>query len=584
MQLAQLPCTRPRPRPAGARWASAVGLGLVLLGAGCGPLAPGGKSARLHYVITVDADAGAGAIVEVTATGAVPRGFRMLLPPQGRRRQLQPLLAQPAPGAAAGDAVSAAATVVRYRVAAPDQPHSGAGFACYRGFELLAQPAGMQPSKLDSITLEFRLPDGETVVAPLALLVNDPDAPARGPMAITHDEFDTLLESYVALGDYRVRVVPPVLGRLPPIIWGRRSLGATSENELLDLVSRLLSAHVDALGPDRLEIPLSVVVDYPYVGHGFAGNATGRSIDLRLSRDLGATESPGLVRLVSHELAHFWLGGAFRFPRVEDHWFVEGAADYYGLRGRVATGLTSAEQAGDELADKWYELAGNRWLHEPMEDLGRHYANDPEAFTASYARGCVTAWALDWRAHALERPSLAAALMVDARDQEHLPMRQLLAVHLRGPAWKPGTLGEDPGSIVGQLLGPEPEIAVTGALGDAGLAYRAVPTQGLTFGLERFEPGTTRLLSVPAGTPARSAGVKPGDAIREVDGVPVDDTVDLEHAIERSYARPAYKLEGMEFTYERAGTFDRVRLFAAPEVRPMWVDANGERALKIFPE
>ena len=162
-------------------------------------------------------------------------------------------------------------------------------------------------------------------------------------------------------------------------------------------------------------------------------------------------------------------------------------------------------------------------------------------------------------------------------------MRLLLTAHLRGPDWKPGTLGEDPGAIVGELTGPAPEVAFLGVLEDAGLAYHAVPTEGLTFGLERFEPGTTRLVAVPDGSPARSAGVRPGDAIREVDGLPVDDTVDLQRAIERSYARPSYKLEGMEVTYERAGTFDRVRLFAAPELRPSWIAPDGARATRVFP-
>ena len=45
----------------------------------------------------------------------------------------------------------------------------------------------------------------------------------------------------------------------------------------------------------------------------------------------------------------------------------------------------------------------------------------------------------------------------------------------------------------------------------------------------------------------------------------VFDTVELQNAMERSYARPAYKLDGMEVTYERAGAEDRVRLFAAPQ-------------------
>ncbi len=545
-------------------------LAVLLLGGsfGCGPLAPARQSVRLDYVITVPADPGAGAEVEVTATGAVPKGFRLVLPPQGRRREMHSIVAGQS---------------VRYHAVAPVEPHSGPGFACWRGFELLAQPAGEQPAQLDSITLTFHLPEGVTVVAPLAQLAADPAAPTRGPVVIDHPEFDTLLESYVAVGDYDVRVLPAVSERLPPIVWGRRGIGETTESELLALVGRVLEAHVDALGPDRLEVPLSVVVSYPYTGHGFAGNATGRSIDLRLSRDLGPDDSPGLVRLVAHELAHFWLGGAFRFPKAEDHWFVEGAADYYGLRARVAAGLTSEEQAADELAGKWCELAGNRWLHEPMEDLGRSFDRDPEAFTASYARGCVTTWALDWRAHQLGRPSVAQALRAGGTEASHPPMRLLLTAHLRGPAWKPGALGEDPGTIVGELIGPAPEVAFLGALDDAGLSYRAVPTQGLTFGLERFEPGTTRLLAVPDGSPARSAGVRPGDEIREVDGRPVDDTVDLQVAIERSYARPSYKLEGMEVTYERAGTYERVRLFATPEVRPMWTDREGLRATRVFP-
>jgi len=39
----------------------------------------------------------------------------------------------------------------------------------------------------------------------------------------------------------------------------------------------------------------------------------------------------------------------------------------------------------------------------------------------------------------------------------------------------------------------------------------------------------------------------------------------------------------MEVTYERAGTYERVRLFAAPEVRPMWTDMEGLRATRVFP-
>jgi S1-C subfamily serine protease len=88
---------------------------------------------------------------------------------------------------------------------------------------------------------------------------------------------------------------------------------------------------------------------------------------------------------------------------------------------------------------------------------------------------------------------------------------------------------------------------------------------------------------VPSGSPAQSAGVRAGDEIRAVDGLPVDDTVQLQEAMERSFARPAYKLDGMEVTYERAGEEDRVKLFAAPQSVPIVLDRNGERAQKVLP-
>jgi predicted metalloprotease with PDZ domain len=541
---------------------------------GCGRVLPGHSHLRLRYVIAVAEDAGHGARVTVESHG---KQIRMLLPPKGPRRLLEPLVR---PEGAHKDSPLS----LGYRVPAPESPHGGVGFACYRGFELLAQPAGIELTPADTIELEFRLMDGQEVVAPLATFARDPRAPHDGPVAIGGDEFMTLLQSYVAVGDYRVRVLEPVDDRLPAIVWGRRRIGASSEGELIGAVQRLLLAHVAQFGPDRPKVPYSVVVDYPYSGHGFAGNATGRSIDLRLSRDQDMLSSPGLLKLASHELAHFWLGGAFPFPRPEDHWFVEGAADYYGLVARVKAGYSEPAQAGDELAEQWAMLGGNHWLSEPIEDLGRSYNGDVEAFTASYARGSITTWALDWRAKLAGRPPIAALLRASARDPRHDTMKSLLIAHLRGPDWRAGNVGSDPGADAAALLSNSPRDTFVRILEEAGLALGTRPTRELTFGLERFEPGTTKLLAVPSGSPAQSAGVKPGDRIREVDGLPVYDTVELQNAMERSYARPAYKLDGMVVTYERAGAEDRVRLFAAPQVEPIVLDrGTGGRAESVLP-
>jgi hypothetical protein len=556
-----------------------AGAALVGAVAGCGPIALEPRALKLHYTIEVAPDAGSGATVTVETVRGAPRDFRVLLPPNGPRRDLVPL--ERAPGAA-----PSAPARMAYHVLAPDAPHGGPGFACYRGFELLAQPAGVDLTSRDSVVLDFRMTESQAVVAPLAALAADPFAPTRGPLTISGDEFVTLLRSDVAIGDYGVRVLPAVPGKLPAIVWGRRRLGASSEPELIDVVERLLLAHAQAFGPDRPRAPYSVIVDYPYEGYGFAGNATGRSIDLRLSRDQSLTTNPGLLRLTAHELAHFWLGGAFQFPRPEDHWFVEGAADYYGLRARVAAGFLSEADAGDELADAWRSLAGNRWMKERIEDLGRSYDRDPEAFTASYARGCVSTWALDWRARLLGRPPLAELLRAQARTADHAPMRALIIGHLRGGDGGAGgarAAGADPGPDVEALLGQDPNAPFLRALDAAGLKLASRASQELTFGLERFEPGTTRLLAVNDGSPAGVAGVRPGDRIREVDGLPVDDTVRLQEAMERSYARPGYKLEGMEVTFERAGTPSRVRLFAAPQIVPELIDTSGERATRVLP-
>lgn len=555
----------------------ALALAIALaLGPGCGGIGPTERKLKLHYTIVVAPNAGEGARVIVESPQSKGGPLRLLLPPSGPRRLLTTLT--PVEGAAKG-----APLALAYHALAPEAPHGGPGFACYRGFELLAQPAGVDLTRADSISLDFRLGEGQSVVAPLAALARDPEAPHHGPITISGDEFNTLLQSYVAVGDYGVRVLPAVPGKVPAIVWGRRRLGGASEGELIEVVRNLLAAHVAQFGPDRPNQPYSVVVDYPYNGHGFAGNATGRSIDLRLSRDQGIGDSPGLLRLTAHELAHFWLGGAFPFPRLEDHWFVEGAADYYGLAARVRAGYTNEAKAGDELAEQWAMLTGNRWFERPIEDLGRAYTGDAEAFTASYARGAITTWALEWRAKLADRPPVTALLKQSARDPRHASMRSLLIAHLRGEGWQPGALGADAGADAAALASDVPRDTFIRILEEAGLSFGTTSTRELTFGLERFEPGTTRLLAVPSGSPAQSAGVKAGDRIRKVDGLPVEDTVELQYAMERSYARPGYKLEGMEVTYERAGAEDRVRLFAAPQVVPVVLDRTGARATKVLP-
>src|SRR6185436_106851 len=115
--------------------------------------------------------------------------------------------------------------------------------------------------------------------------------------------------------------------------------------------------------------------------------------------------------------------------------------------------------------------SGNRWLTEPIEDLGRSFDEDPEAFTASYARGCVATWAIDWRCKLAGRPSVAEVLRQQGRARDHARMRDMLIAHLRGKGWKPGAVGADGGADVAALLSDHPVDTFVRVLEESGLAF-----------------------------------------------------------------------------------------------------------------
>ena len=327
-----------------------VALAAVAL-AGCGRVLPGSHGLRLHYVIAIAEDAGHGARVTVeiarqaaapaaAAQGPAPRARAAATGPRARART-RPLS-------------------LNYRVVAPESPHGGVGFACYRGFELLAQPAGVDLSPAD--TIDARVPPARGPGAGRAARRargRSRCAARRGPIAIGGDEFMTLLQSYVAVGDYGVRVLPAVDNRLPADRVGppparRRERGRADRRRAAPAARarRAVRAGPPAralLGRRRL----------PVLGPRLRGQrdrpldrpaALARRGHRRAARDCSSS--------TAHELAHFWLGGAFPFPRPEDHWFVEGASDYYGLVARVRAGFLDPAHAGDELAEQWALLVG----------------------------------------------------------------------------------------------------------------------------------------------------------------------------------------------------------------------------------
>ena len=367
---------------------------------------------------------------------------------------------------------------------------------------------GAVPGSARRIRVRFALPPGWDAYTPWAESGTD-------EVVVPGGRFTRLRESFVALGDYLPHTFTVAGSRVEMVT---RGVDPTREERLVALARACLAAHAAAVGPNPHR-RLLIVAGHPYRGDQAAGETALNAACFELSRDPGALASRSLPRVVSHELFHLWNGGAVDLDAPELRWFTEGATEYFGLRALAAAGRAPIWQVADDLAGSFDRLRGNPWADSSLAALGRGYESEPLAWSATYAKGTLAAWALDLRlARCGGLDSLVRELV---RAGRRPPLAEQIARAGGGVA----------AGLLDSLSGAGFATAVTAELAANGLRLETGSAGWTTLGFRFFRPGTTEVVDLDPRGPAARVGVRGGDRVTEVAGRPVGDLAALAEAL-----------------------------------------------------
>jgi len=362
---------------------------------------------------------------------------------------------------------------------------------------------GLVPGSARRIAVRFRLPAGWDAYTPWG--------DADNTIEVPDGRFARLRESMIALGDYVPRHFE---GAGADVEMVTRGADPAHEDSLEFLIRECLAAHARAVGPAPHE-RLLVIIDHPFRGDQASGETALNATSLRLSRDPGALESRSLPRVVAHELFHFWNGGAVDLSPTSLRWYAEGVTEYFGLRALQVTGRMSPADFASELAGSCDRLSGNPWADSSLTSLGAGYSRDSQAWSATYAKGLLAAWALDLKL----APSGGLEVL----------MRQLVrrgrTPDLAAEGTRLGAAGF--AAFLDSLSGPRFAQTLNMQLASRGLRLGHRMSDTWTLGLRFFRPGTTEVLDLDPDGPAARHGVEAGDRIVAVNGRPVDDLAGL---------------------------------------------------------
>jgi predicted metalloprotease with PDZ domain len=373
------------------------------------------------------------------------------------------------------------------------------------------------PGAARRIAVRFRLPPGWDAYTPWG--------DAENTVEIPDGRFARLRESMIALGDYVPRHFEAAGAEVEMVT---RGADPAREDSLEFLIRECLGAHERAVGPSPHD-HLLVIIDHPFRGDQASGETALNATSLRLSADPGALESRSLPRVVAHELFHFWNGGAVDLDPAPLRWFAEGATEYFGLRALEVTGRLSEARFAEELAGSCDRLRGNPWADSSLASLGSGYGRDAQAWSATYAKGLLAAWALDMR---LAPAGGLQALVRDLVKRGRTP-------DLRVESARLGT--GDLGAFLDSLSGREFAQTLNAELASRGLRLGHRLSDRWTLGLRFFRPGTTEVLDLDPEGPAARRGVQAGDRVVAVNGRPVSDLAGLADALSDARS-PSIKL------------------------------------------
>ena len=302
--------------------------------------------------------------------------------------------------------------------------------------------------------------------------------------------------SAILIGGKALRISKrSVAGR--PVLLAALGRWAFTDAELADRLAVLIGTENAMLGATAKPYLVTLVPltgsERGAVSYGGSGRTSGFALTSTDNVPLG-----DFTRLLAHEYAHRWFGEGWG-PFAEgaaDYWFTEGFDDWFAARAMVRSGLWKAGDWRDATNAMLLRYASSTARALTDAELSAQFWTNPDAMQVQYDRG-----------------NLAASILDAGLRRRN---GSLLAV-LAGMAATDPRAGDGGLKRLDRLAGAE---AVAQARERAAAALLPAATFGACGSLRSstqpaYDRGFTmtaddKVDSVPAGSPAQKAGLRPG--------------------------------------------------------------------------
>jgi predicted metalloprotease with PDZ domain len=382
--------------------------------------------------------------------------------------------------------------------------------------------------------------EGKT--APCSVTYNVPDGwkiasannPTADPKTFSAPDYDTLADQPAELGKF-ARYDNTIQGTpFSVVIVGAD--GAT-HRRLVEAIWRISEAGLKVFGKapfPRYIYHFHLIENLP----GMMGLEHLNSTIIAMpTGSLSAT--PEVLSIIAHEYVHAWnvkrirpaALGPFDYTkevRVKDLWWMEGVTDYYAPRLMVEAGLVSEDYWLGYMTEQITELQDNDSRKRVSLETAslKAWEGRSEGFDglSYYNKGLVVGFLLD-----IEMRRLSG----NRAGLDQLMTALLKRVQETGKGLSDGEIEETASKLVGSDMRPffqttlrsTEELPYDAILPSAGLKLSRTPVQTPDFGLDMdsltFSQEGLRLGGITEGGPAAKAGLKKGDLITKINGIPV---------------------------------------------------------------